>query len=415
MLSPLPVRRGRVVALGWGLADQALSSLTNMALGLLAARALGPRAFGAFSLAFATYLIALGTSRALNTEPLVVRHACGPPDVRTGATGSAAGSAIVVGLVAGLVCGVIAAAGGATRGTFIALGLSLPGLLAQDAWRYAHFASGREAQAFGNDLVWAVLLLLLITALSVSGTASAAWYTLAWGTAATGAALFGAAQARVLPRLRGAKRWWKENRDLTPGFLGQFAVSSGALNLTTFAIAAIAGMEAVGSLRAAEILMGPLNVLFLGISLAAVPEGVRLFKRSSAQLRRLCLVLSSTLPVAALLWGMAVYLLPSKVGHVLLKQTWSGALPLILPLALSRAGVGLAAGPATALRALAAANRSFQAEVVAGGLAVAGGTIGAALAGAVGAAWGLALAAPVAAVAWWWHFPKALHQAKGRT
>ena len=47
---------------GWGVADQALSSLTNFAVGVFVARQLGPTEFGAFSLAFATYLLALNAS-----------------------------------------------------------------------------------------------------------------------------------------------------------------------------------------------------------------------------------------------------------------------------------------------------------------------------------------------------------------
>ena len=42
--------------LSWGVADQALSSLTNFAVGIVVARSLGIRELGAFSIAFATYL-----------------------------------------------------------------------------------------------------------------------------------------------------------------------------------------------------------------------------------------------------------------------------------------------------------------------------------------------------------------------
>jgi hypothetical protein len=48
---------------GWGVADQALSSLTNFVVGIYIARSLDTKEFGAFSLAFATYVIALNASR----------------------------------------------------------------------------------------------------------------------------------------------------------------------------------------------------------------------------------------------------------------------------------------------------------------------------------------------------------------
>ena len=57
--------RNVVRQLGWGVADQAMSSLTNFGIGIYVARSLGIQEFGAFSLAFATYLIVLfGLPRA---------------------------------------------------------------------------------------------------------------------------------------------------------------------------------------------------------------------------------------------------------------------------------------------------------------------------------------------------------------
>src|SRR5690349_17381419 len=64
-------KRSRRVA--WGVVDQGLSSLSNVAVGFLAARALGADAFGSFALAFATYTLVLGASRSLCTDPLSVR------------------------------------------------------------------------------------------------------------------------------------------------------------------------------------------------------------------------------------------------------------------------------------------------------------------------------------------------------
>ena len=49
--------------------------------------------------------------------------------------------------------------GGTARLAFLALGLTLPGLLLQDSWRYSFFALGRGSQAFLNDMIWAVTLL----------------------------------------------------------------------------------------------------------------------------------------------------------------------------------------------------------------------------------------------------------------
>ena len=58
----------------------------------------------------------------------------------------------MVGLVVGS-CVLTAAAliGGTAGAAFLALGLTLPGLMLQDSWRYSFFALGRGSQAFLND------------------------------------------------------------------------------------------------------------------------------------------------------------------------------------------------------------------------------------------------------------------------
>ena len=68
------------------------------------------------------------------------------------------GTAACVGLVAG-VCVLIASLllhGTTSVRPSSPSGLTLPGLLLQDSWRFAFFALGRGSQAFLNDLVWAV-------------------------------------------------------------------------------------------------------------------------------------------------------------------------------------------------------------------------------------------------------------------
>ena len=140
--------------LGWGVADQAVSSLTNFAVVLYVAHAVGAAQFGAFSLAYVTYGFALNASRGLATDPLLVRFSGADPPAWRSAVAACTGTATVVGMAAGVcVLGAAALLDGTTKGAFLALGLTLPGLLLQDSWRYAFFALGRGSQAFLNDVV----------------------------------------------------------------------------------------------------------------------------------------------------------------------------------------------------------------------------------------------------------------------
>ena len=59
--------------LSWGLADQAVSSLVSFAVGVYVAQSLHPDEFGAFSLAWVTYGVALNINRGLGADPLAVR------------------------------------------------------------------------------------------------------------------------------------------------------------------------------------------------------------------------------------------------------------------------------------------------------------------------------------------------------
>ena len=69
--------------LGWGVADQVVSSISNFVLGIVVARSLGAEGFGSFSLAFITYAFILSGSRGLSTAPLLVRFS--GPRRRSGA------------------------------------------------------------------------------------------------------------------------------------------------------------------------------------------------------------------------------------------------------------------------------------------------------------------------------------------
>src|SRR5215471_17085771 len=103
--SPLAIfRRLRSHAarrLGWGLADQAVSSLTNFAVSIYILRTLGAAQFGAFTLAYVTYGFALNASRGLATDPLLVRFSGTELMTWRRAVARCTGTAAIVGVVTG--------------------------------------------------------------------------------------------------------------------------------------------------------------------------------------------------------------------------------------------------------------------------------------------------------------------------
>jgi O-antigen/teichoic acid export membrane protein len=394
---------------GWGLANQAFSSLTNFALGVLIARSVTPHEFGAFSLAFATYTLLLGLSRALTSEPFVVRVSHVRLAVWRPAAAAAAGTATSIGVVGGAGCVLFGlATTGPTSQAFVALGLTLPGLLLQDSWRFAFFARGSGGQAFLNDLVWALIMFPAVVAFVATGHASMMWLTLGWGGAGAVAGLVGVLQARVLPRPALSARWLRAQRQLAAPYLGEFVAMSGARQLAFYAVGAIAGLAAAGAIRGAQVLLGPVQVLHNGARLAILPEAVRLGKSSVPQMRVVCNRLSAALSAVAMLGGAAVFFLPTALGRQLLGQTWGAAHDVAIPLAVMLAGGGISMGAVIGLRALAASDRSFSARMIVSVLQIAA-TIGGAFAGgAVAAAWGLAAGVWAGIPIWQWQLRQAI-------
>ena len=390
--------------LGWGVADQAVSSITNFAIVLYVAHVLGATQLGAFSLAYVTYTFVLTASRGLCTEPLMVRFSATDLPAWRRAVASCTGTATVIGLVSGVVVlGVAAALGGAARGGFLALGLTLPGLTLQDSWRYSFFALGRGQQAFLNDLVWAVSMAPGLLVLRASGHETVFWFVLVWGAAACVAAAVGPLQARVLPRPRQAWAWVTDHRDLGLRYLAENAANSGSGQLRLYGIGLILGLAAVGYVQAATTLMGPFLVIYMGLSLVMVPEAARALRRSGRHLWLFCLLVSAGLTIIGLAWGAVLLVaLPRGLGGLLLGHVWRPAYPLVLPLAISVGGACASAGASSGLHALGAARRSLRAMLIGSSAYLGLALLGAYLGGALGSVRGIAVATWIGAVAWWW-------------
>jgi len=399
--------RGIVRRVGWSLADQVVSSGTNFAVGLILARSLSIEDFGAFSLAFFIYAFAISLARAYPLDPLLIRYSVASPEKWRRGAAAAVGTSTGVACVAAI--GLIAVGvlvGGPMGAALLALGATLPGLLTQDAWRVAFFAAGRARSAFINDVVWA---LFLVPAFALAGLAGASLFAimLAWGLAASIAALFGVAQTRVVPRPDHALAWWREHDDLAARFLLETGLRTGLGQLVMIAIGAIAGLAAIGSIRAAQLVMAPVQVLYLGASMAATPEAVRALDKSLGALLRMGAGASLGLALACLTWGGIALLIPDELGRLVLRDTWDAARIYLPASIVAQLGTVLIIGPGTSLRAFANARLSLKVTALTSVFGVGLPVIGASM-GGLGAAWGLALASLVGAAIWWLALPSGI-------
>jgi len=389
--------------LSWGIADQAVSSITNFAVSIYVARSLGGVQFGAFSLAYVTYPFVLNASRGLTTDPLMVRFSSVNHSAWKRAVSISSGTAAVVGIVAGLfVLAVTLLLSGYTKLSFLALGLSLPGLMLQDSWRFAFFAQGRGRKAFLNDTIWAVSLLPALVLVQHSGHANVFWFMLAWGMSATLAAAIGPLQAGVMPRLSGAHEWVSKHRDLGFRFLAEGTATSAAQQLRSYGVGLVLGLAAVGYIQAANTLMGPIMILFLGMGLVTTPEAARILHRSPKRLIPFCFLVSSGLAIAGLAWGVVLEVaLPRGLGQWLLGSIWRPTEPLAIPQTLFVLGMCFLTGSQAGLHALGAARRSLSAMLIQSTCYLAFGILGAYVDGVRGAVLGTAISSWIGAVIWW--------------
>jgi O-antigen/teichoic acid export membrane protein len=392
--------------LGWGVADQAVSSLTNFAASIYVFHALGPVVAGAFSIAYVTYSFALNASRGLATDPLMVRFSGTDDKTWRIAVAQCTGTSTVVGLAcATLVLASTLVLHGATRDAMLALGLTLPGLMLQDSWRYAFFALGKGSRAFLNDVVWAVTLLPALLVLHASRNDNVFWFMLAWGGTASFGAAIGPLQSLVVPNVAGARHWLTRHRDLGLRYMAEGTASSVASQLRTYGVALLLTLGAVGYLSAATTLMGPMTILFLGMALVVIPEGARVLQRSPNRLPAFCALVSAGLCVAGLVWGVVLLVaVPRGLGQMVLGPHWRPTYPLILPSTISVLGLAVSIGASAGLHALGAAKRSLRAMIIGSAANVGFALAGAATSGLTGTVRGLALASWFAAGLTWWEY-----------
>jgi hypothetical protein len=296
------------------------------------------------------------------------------------------------------------------------VGVSLPLLLVQDVSRFALLARQRGAAALLSDAAWAAVMFTAFVFLKEAGVASVRWFTFSWAGAGCVAAVVGLLQLRVLPcGPMTAIRWLRSHNDIAPRFLAEFAITTGVSTLTIFAIGGIAGLGELGRLQAAQILLGPLNIMFSGVGLVATAEGVRQLRDSPRRLAIDCRWLSLALTAGVLAWGMIVVLVPRGIGESVLRTNWDTGRSLVVPLLIAFAGYASTFGASIGLHCLAAARRILRTNCIEAVLTLFFGLTGAYLAGATGGAWGFAVAGLLKGINAWWQFGRALREYEGRS
>jgi O-antigen/teichoic acid export membrane protein len=400
-----PTSRRRVLVM----ADQGASSLSNIVVGILAARALSAEAFGAFGVAWLAYYVAIGACRALVGEPLLSRYSHEPGDRRAQRLSPLLGATVTVAVVA---AGVAATASvlldGASSAALLAFAAVVPIVLLQDAWRYVYVID-RASMALAIDATWLVTVCVVLS-LAPPG-AGAAWFVLAWGLSALPAVLLAAAvDRRSLAWRWRPLSWLVQERDTASRYFGEYLSAQAGQQATLAAVGGIAGLAALGAVRSAQILYGPLNTVHMGIYLAVVPDGVRT-RSDPRRLRRLAVRATLLVVGAAVAWMFVAVVLPDSVGRWLFGATWAEGQDLVVPMGLAMIAGSAATGGFAGVRSLGDGRASLRARLTSLPGEFLLPLLGTVLGGAVGFVLGFACARVITAFVWWRAFLAHVDQA----
>jgi O-antigen/teichoic acid export membrane protein len=327
--------------------DQGMSSASNLLLSISIASGVSASAFGEFALLYSVYWLLLGGTRAAVLDPLLITQR----NVLRNAPISliAALSALTVGAV-GIPIGLALIPTPLDRAWIVFL-LGLPVLLLQDALRYVGFLRGQPGRAVLLDGVW-LLVMVGATFLAVTGTISGTAAVLGcWVLGALVASLVGLVALPVRaerPRLRARLRSvWPVSGPL----VGDFALSSGAAQVVVFVLPLVANTALLGSLKAAQVANGPLNITVAAATVICLPVVAGAVDHGSgpAAALRVGRLASATLAGIAVLYGSVLVLLPDTVGRALFGQSWGSGL-LVAAVSVQATMFGITHGALLVLR-----------------------------------------------------------------
>lgn len=391
--------------------DQIVSSLTNFAPGFYAAHALIPRDFAVFGLLQVAYVLGLGVTRALfSSVALVSESSTLPTRQHQGAVDAVAATSISGCAVAAFVVVPFVAAPSSV------VLLSVAGLavaLVQDAVRFTSIATHHAGQALSSDSAWLVAVLVSLSLIHGPHPHASPWFLASvwlWSSA-VGLAI-GAVATRWSPS---AKRgWWfvRQQPRLSASFLTEWSLKQGAATVATYAIGAVGGALATAGIRASQLVLGPMNVLFTGFQLALLPAVVAARDRDLLSMRRTLRVASIALFAAPLTLAGAALLVPEAWLRILVGAQAQGVITYTAPLALSLAATGLMTGSLTGLRVLKAGREMVRTRIIASVGTLAAGCIGLTMTGTVlGGLWGLAFGGLISVLPWELAFRRRLQRA----
>jgi O-antigen/teichoic acid export membrane protein len=377
------------------LADQVLSSVSNLLVVVLVARAVDPTTFGQFVLGYSVLTLTLGLSRAYFGSRVSLA-----PDLQearrlTGAL--VAGMLVLSPLVA---LAVLAVSTLATNGQAplicAVVAVATPIVCVQDVLRFGAAAGGRPAAALLSDGAW---ILVMAVPFALSLRLGAVGALILWAGASALALSVALIAFRERPRWRAGVRELRRRENVGASLtVGAVATMSATL-LVLLVVSNTLGPAAAGSLRGASTAMGPVNVLLAFTALGITPMLVRRARHGD---QRFCTAVAAVLVGLVLAWGALLLLLPERVGTAAFGSSWAGIRSVVTFTVVEYVFVAVGAAAFLGLKVRQRAGDLIRSRTLAAAVTVVAGAAAAGYVGdVVAVAAGLAVSALfMAATAW---------------
>ena len=392
----------------WAIADQALFSLSNLALNVLLARWLAPSGYGAFVTAFAVFLLLSGIHNALLIEPMSVfgagRYSEEYASYMRKVTGLQWGLSSVLAVPTALVglayrlgwFGIVPSRD--ISGAFFAVSLATPFVLYFWTMRRACYARLNTGLAAAGSAVYLVLMvggqyiLWSRDMLSIPTCMG----TMAFAGFVVGSVLLfrmsrptrGASVFRVAALMR--EHWsygrWAIATTVTSWMRG---------NIYYMVLPIIVGLGASGGLRASMTLVSPIASFSTAVGTFLVPTFVRLRASRSTHYPRVVWLVAVLFSIAGLAYWLAVLAYGRGLMRAAFGDAYSSYYGLLPIVGLIPVLSGTHQVLASALRAQERPDLEFRAQFISAGVALTAGVLLSVLAKTEGAAVGLLLTALV--------------------
>lgn len=373
-----------------GMLTNSFSSIIGLIIGISVAHTSGTVGLGEYGLTLAFYGLALGVSGAVGASSAL---AILPSDELIRKFSSRVS---LVGLVGGALVtltGVILGSG-----FLMVLGPCLHGMLVYDYARKVKAAIRKgSSAALVELLVMSVVLASVV--LSFSADLPPEFVFAAWCAASMTAGYGQAYRGRL--QLRPAWATGADDSRQSAVFGLENFAGAGTGHILVAVLSSLHGLSLIGALRGAATVLGPANLVTTTAQSLVIPVLARTRQLPVAQQKGRSAALAVSLTALVALLAVPIALLPREVGNLILGSAWDDA-RLVLPilvlecLATSASIVAIAGhrvhGSGSRLLWTSSANIPVRL-----GCAL----VGAFLAGAPGAAVGMAISATVGSIAYW--------------